>query len=262
MLESIKPPGVDQHEERQHNMDSLNGTPTPEPRDEPKSSRRFFVLAGSLFLAGCATRSKTVVSSLPDPWWTPTTMPDPKASKPKSPAVAAVPPTGVIARSAWAGGNPVPSRMDANRSISRITIHHDGMQPFTDTSYKAAARRLESIRRAHLGRKPQRFGDIGYHYAIDPAGRIWSCRPLSYQGAHVKGQNPGNLGIVVLGNYDKQSVNRAQQVALAAFLSAQSRQYRVPVSRIYTHQEMSPTACPGRSLQKYMVQARRNGTIA
>jgi len=189
-------------------------------------------------------------------------MPDPKAPKPKSPAVAAVPSTGVIARSAWAGGNPVPSRMDANRSISRITIHHDGMQPFTDTSHKAAARRLESIRRAHLGRKPQRFGDIGYHYAIDPAGRIWSCRPLSYQGAHVKGQNPGNLGIVVLGNYDKQSVNRAQQVALAAFLSAQSRQYRVPVSRIYTHQEMSPTACPGRSLQKYMVQARRNGTIA
>ena len=136
------------------------------------------------------------------------------------------------------------------------------MQPFTDTSYQAAANRLESIRRAHIKRKPQRFGDIGYHYAIDPAGRVWCCRPLTYQGAHVRGQNPGNLGIVVLGNYDKQTVNRAQQAALAAFLAAQTRQYRVPVSRIHTHQEMAATACPGRSLQKFMVKARRDGTIA
>ena len=136
------------------------------------------------------------------------------------------------------------------------------MQAFTDTSYKSAAKRLESIRRAHLGRSPQRFGDIGYHYAIDPAGRIWSCRPLNYQGAHVRGQNPGNLGIVVLGNYDKQSVNRAQQAAIATFLSLQARRYRVPVSRIHTHQEMAATACPGRSLQQFMVKARRDGSIA
>ena len=262
MLESIMSAGMDQLEERQNNMDSLNGTPTPDPRDKPMSSRRLFVLAGSLFLAGCATRSKTVVSSLPDPWWTPTSTPEPRPLTPDPPAAAAVIPSGVIARSAWAGGHPVPSRMDSNRPISRITIHHDGMQAFTDTSYQSAVRRLEAIRRSHIRRKPQRFGDIGYHYAIDPAGRIWSCRPLAYQGAHVKGQNPGNLGIVMLGNYDKQTVNRAQQAALAAFLAAQSRKYRVPVSRIHTHQEMAPTACPGRSLQKFMVQARRNGKIS
>ena len=170
------------------------------------ASRRFFVLASAMFLAGCATRSKTVVSQLPDPWWSPTVVPKAPV-KPAAPSAPVVAPSGVIARANWAGGNPVPSRMDRNRPISRITIHHDGMQPFTSTSSEAAAARLESIRRSHLQRRPQRFGDIGYHYAIDPAGRVWCCRPLSYQGAHVAGKNPGNLGIVVLGNYDRQSPN-------------------------------------------------------
>lgn len=258
-LESILPPGLDHRQERHNNMDSTTGTPTPDPRDAMSSSRRFFVLASTLFLAGCATRSKTVVSKLPDPWWS-------SVSKPKPMPAVPMPETqissGTIARSAWARGNPVPSRMDKNRPISRITIHHDGMQPFTDTSYQAAANRLESIRRAHLRRKPQRFGDIGYHYAIDPAGRVWCCRPLGYQGAHVASQNPGNLGVVVLGNYDRQSLNRAQQAAIASFLGQQAHQYRVPVARIKTHQEMAPTACPGQSLQQYMVKSRRNGTIA
>ena len=128
---------------------------------------------------------------------------------PSAPTLAT--PSGVISRSNWAGGNPVPSRMNRNRPITRITLHHDGMQPFTSTSTDAAAARLESIRRSHLQRRPQRFGDIGYHYAIDPAGRVWCCRPLGYQGAHVAGKNPGNLGIVVLGNYDRQSPNRAAE---------------------------------------------------
>jgi N-acetyl-anhydromuramyl-L-alanine amidase AmpD len=151
--------------------------------------------------------------------------------------------------------------MDTGRRITRITVHHDGMKPFTQTTSAAASGRLESIRRAHLRRKPQRFGDIGYHYAIDPAGRVWACRPLTYQGAHVAGQNPGNLGIVLLGNYDKQSINRAQQAALLAFLKSQSTMYGIPEGRVRTHQEMAPTACPGSSLQRYMVAIRRNGTL-
>ncbi|MBG80616.1 MAG: hypothetical protein CMJ39_07920, partial [Phycisphaerae bacterium] len=107
----------------------------------------------------------------------------------------------------------------------------------------------------------QRFGDIGYHYAIDPAGRVWGCRPLTYQGAHVGGQNQGNLGIVVLGNFDKQSLNRAQQAAIMSFIAGESRRYAVSSSRIHTHQEMAPTACPGQVLQRYMVDIRRSGSL-
>lgn len=217
------------------------------------------MLAGTLFLAGCATKSNTVVSGLPDPWWSTSTtpLPRPPGHLPMNPV-----PTGVLARAAWAKGNPVPSRMDTGRRITRITIHHDGMEPFLDSSYEAAAARLESIRRAHLRRRPQRFGDIGYHYAIDPAGRVWSCRPLDYQGAHVAGQNPGNLGIVVLGNYDRQALNRAQEAAVISFLASQARGYGVPRSRIRTHMEMAATACPGESLQRFMIDARRGSSLS
>ncbi|MCH2134487.1 MAG: peptidoglycan recognition protein family protein [Phycisphaerales bacterium] len=241
-------------------MDTPQRTPHADDDHRGATSRRLFVLAGAAaFLTGCASTSTKVASGLPGPWWTTPTLPPPRP-EPVKPATPA--PTGVVARSSWAKGNPVPTRMDSARRTTRITVHHDGMKPFTDTGWSAAANRLESIRRAHLRRKPQRFGDIGYHYAIDPAGRVWACRPLAYQGAHVAGQNHGNLGIVVLGNYDKQSINRAQQAALVAFLAAQRRQYGIGVDRIHTHKEMAATACPGESLQRFMVAVRRNGSIA
>jgi hypothetical protein len=147
--------------------------------------------------------------------------------------------------------------MDRMTPIHRITIHHDGMSPFTDTSMSAARQRLESIRRAHLRRSPQPFGDIGYHFAIDPKGRIWAGRPISWQGAHVRAQNQGNLGIVVLGNYDQQSLNPAQKNALVRFLGQQMKTYRIRAARVATHQEMAATACPGTSLQAFMVRARK-----
>jgi len=161
-------------------------------------------------------------------------------------------------RSAWAKGNPIPKRMDRMQPIHRITMHHDGMSPFSDTSVSAAARRLESIRRAHLRRRPQPFGDIGYHYAIDPAGRVWACRPTSWQGAHVRAQNEGNLGIVVLGNYDQQSLNARQRAAIVAFVGSSMQSNGLRNGAVATHQELAATACPGRSLQRFMDTARRS----
>jgi hypothetical protein len=129
---------------------------------------------------------------------------------------------------------------------------------FTSTSKSAAAARLELIRKAHLGRKDGHWGDIGYHYAIDPAGRLWEGRSLKWQGAHVKARNEGNIGVVVLGNYEKQSLNRAQSAAIEATLKLLMKKHNVPVSRVRTHQEWAATACPGKSLQRLMVNLRRS----
>ena len=65
-----------------------------------------------------------------------------------------------------------------------ITIHHDGMpEAFTSTTKVSAASRLETIRKSHLRRDGGRWGDIGYHFAIDPAGRLWQGRPLTWAGS-------------------------------------------------------------------------------
>lgn len=143
--------------------------------------------------------------------------------------------------------------------IRHITVHHDGMAAFAASDAVSTAQRIDAIRKAH---RNNGWGDIGYHYIIDRAGRVWEGRPLSYQGAHVKDYNEANIGVVVLGNFDEQGPTDIQCRALAAHLSALMSAYNVPLRSVKTHQEWpSRTACPGRALQRYMNYARNNQLI-
>ena len=217
-------------------------------------ARRSFLLAGAALLVGCGT--KRVTSSLPSPIWSGTQKP--QLELPVQEAVLPEPSAtlGAISRRVWAKGQPIPKHMNRMLPAKYITIHHDGMTSFTSTSKSSAALRLETIRRSHLRRDGGRWGDIGYHFAIDPAGRLWQGRPLNWQGAHVKAKNEGNIGVVVLGNFELQSVNRAQAAAVESTLRSLMKKYSIPVSRVRTHQEWTPTACPGKSLQRLMVGIR------
>lgn len=209
--------------------------------------------AGAAFLGGCAAGASNQTARRTDYGRQTTAQGRPRFT-PTAPSTGL--PTGVIPRSSWAKGAPVPSLMDPMLPVNRITLHHDGMNAFTSQSQSDAADRLERIRVAHRGRN---FGDIGYHYLIDPAGRVWEGRPLNWQGAHVANQNPGNLGICLMGNYEEQYPTETQLAAVERFVAAQMRRYDVPVSRVFTHRELAPTACPGRNLQPKLVSIRRSG---
>lgn len=166
------------------------------------------------------------------------------------------PAVAVRSRAAWASAGPILSRANRNTAITRITIHHDGMNAFASTSEHDAARRIENIRAAHVS---SGWADIGYHYVIDPAGRVWEGRPAALQGAHVRDNNPNNLGILCLGNYNLQTPTAAASNSLAAFVRDQMGRYRVPAERVYTHQEIVSTQCPGRTLQAEMNRMRAPG---
>ena len=219
-------------------------------------ARRLFLFASALTLVGCGT--KKVSSVLPSPIWSASKEPELALPTRQAHLPVASEMHGAISRSTWAKGQPIPRNMNRMLPARYITIHHDGMTPFTTTSKSSAASRLETIRKSHLRRDGGRWGDIGYHFAIDPAGRLWQGRPLTWQGAHVKAKNEGNIGVVVLGNYERQGVNRAQASAIEATLRSLMRKYNVPVSRVRTHQEWAATACPGKSLQQVMVGIRGN----
>lgn len=133
------------------------------------------------------------------------------------------------------------------------------MTAFYETQQQSVAGRLDAIRNAH---RNQGWGDIGYHYAIDRAGRVWQCRPIEWQGAHVGGYNEGNVGILNLGNFDLQTPSEAQVSSLASFIRQLQQEYRVPAANVKTHQEWSATRCPGVSLQRQMVTLRSNGSLA
>jgi hypothetical protein len=222
-------------------------------------ARRSIMLAGLAFLAGCATTG-TSVTKLPDLAWpdaapggaTGTTRPAPQP-KTTAPATASV--DGVLPRSAWARGTPDAAAMNPMLPVEYITVHHDGMTPFTATDYASSAARIELYRNGHRGRG---WGDIGYHFVIDREGRIWEGRSLKWQGAHVRNRNEGNLGILVMGNFDEQAPSDRQLAALERHLRTCMSKYKVPVARVRTHREWdgAKTACPGKNLQSKMATMR------
>jgi hypothetical protein len=175
------------------------------------------------------------------------------------PSLASLP-SGVTPRRQWASAGVAVALADPMVAVRRITVHHDGMPPVRLASRGDVADRLELIRRAHRNRG---WADIGYHFAIDPQGNVWEGRPLVYQGAHVRDYNERNLGVLVLGNFDEQRPTREALDALDAFVSAQMSRFNIPLREVRTHQEFSITACPGRTLQRHMLDARSSrGALA
>lgn len=243
-------------------------------------SRREVVLLGmGLLLSGCNRGHRSGDSAhRPGPLW-----PDGVTSPTRAQAGVVLPPThptggaspgtaagptpvasgpavaglAVIARSRWAKAEPIKARLNPMGSIERITVHHEGWTPVYFTGMDDTAARMESIRRSHLER--MNSGDIGYHLVIDRAGRLWQGRDLAYQGAHVREHNPKNIGIMCLGNFDLQRPSDAQLASLRQALGKLAAAYRVRPERVFSHQELMPTACPGKDLQGRFTAMRRNG---
>lgn len=231
------------------------------------------ILFGLSALMAACNRGSQYVTNLPTPVW-PDQQPSPVSgssgpvcTKPtfveNTTPVQQLPgslPSGVISRSRWAGNGPVMSRSNPMNGINRITVHHDAISAASGMSFDEAARRLESIRRGHVSGS-HGWADIGYHFSIDPQGRVWECRPLNLQGAHVSDNNEHNIGVMLMGNFNQHGATNAQLAALDRFVSDQSRVFRVPISRVYTHRELRPTECPGDRLQRYMEGTRSFGGV-
>lgn len=175
----------------------------------------------------------------------------PSASVSPAPAPVVPPSTGMLSmvpRSYWQAAAPIGSRLNRMGHITRVTVHHEGC-PKTNwnTTPDSVAKNLRQIQAAH--RQRMHAGDIGYHYIIDRAGRIWEGRSLAYQGAHVRGHNPGNIGIMCLGNFDLQTPSAAQLASLQQLIGTVCAHYRIPAMRVAGHADLVATRCPGANLR-------------
>jgi hypothetical protein len=177
---------------------------------------------------------------------------EPRYHGPSNSATAALP-GGVTPRREWTSTGPVLSLINPMNGVSRITIHHSAVISSSVRAKSDAARMLTSIRNGHLA---QGWADIGYHYIIDPTGRIWEGRNIRFQGAHVRENNEHNLGIMCMGNFDVERPSSETLSTLDNFVADRMRAYNVPINRVFTHQEIKPTECPGRNLQSYMIATR------
>ncbi len=222
----------------------------------------FAGLLVAALVGGCSASSRpaSVALSVPPPPW-PTGGVTPSDLEPHQGDLANAGPAEpwrslVLPRLQWAMSMPEPARMDRMQPARAITLHHDGMEPLFATDPRSVAARLELVRQMHRGKG---WGDIGYHFAIDRAGRVWEARPLNWQGAHVKDHNEGNIGILVLGNFEEQAPSEAQIQALRRFLLMLMQYYGIQAQDVHTHREWpgASTACPGAQLQPVVERMRR-----
>ena len=229
-----------------------------ESAESPQSRRRFMrsilFAAAVAGLGGCGTTAASRASR-PEPLWPEdlAKVPGRRVPTPTETVVApdsgAIP--GLVSRDAWARGTPVPALMNRMTPVRHITIHHDGMPPVSLNSRAQIAARIEVIRAGH---RAKGWGDIGYHFIVDPQGAVWQGRALLWQGAHVKDRNEGNVGVLVLGNFDSTRPTAAQLDAIERQIAGLLRIYRVSATSVRSHQEWpgAATACPGRHMQAKM----------
>ena len=159
-------------------------------------------------------------------------------------------------RSQWAKAAPDFADLNPMLPVTASTVHHDGLDDVIYTKDTASmAARIEHYRVGHRGRG---WADIGYHLVIDRAGTLWQGRSIRYQGAHVKDHNEGNIGVLVMGNFERQQPTSEQLKTLERVLRDLSRTYKVNRRGVYTHREWpdAETACPGRNLQPKVASLR------
>jgi hypothetical protein len=200
---------------------------------------------------------------------------------------------GVISRRAWGADETL--RFDPAGDeqwpreyfpLQKLVIHHTAGAN-NDPNPAATVRAIY-----YYHAVTQRWGDIGYAYLIDEAGRIYEGRyardfwngatPTSdnpaggaVEGGHAKYQNPGTMGIGMLGTFSTRAPTAAARASLVKLLAWAAAKYHIdpmgsgtyvnPVTglarnrpNIGGHRDYSATSCPGTVLYAMIPQIRKD----
>jgi len=158
-----------------------------------------------------------------------------------------------VPRRRWSPERAHPRRLQAARLFDRITIHHTGANPNYHVERNSVAYDLQAIQAGHLRRN---YGDIGYHFVVDYTGCVWEGRSLDYEGAHVSHHNDGNIGVMLLGNFERQQPSDRQLAGMGVLVAALQADRRIARRRVYGHRDLGQSLCPGRHLYPHVVRLR------
>lgn len=178
---------------------------------------------------------------------------------------------GVLDRVGWKA-NPLRVGGPAH-APARITVHHTaGHRSDTEEDSAKTVRGIqklhmsyridnmivskkEFIRRKNSGEKAyfvKPWRDIGYHFIIDGSGRVIQGRPTDLLASHVSNANRGNIGIALMGDFDKQKPTPEQVESLRRLSSFLAAKYGIDVMNAGAfngHSHHNRTECPGESLR-------------
>lgn len=144
----------------------------------------------------------------------------------------------------------------------RVTVHHtQGAQPMNEADTAAAVKNIQHYHMVGRGREGKdNFHDIGYHFLIAGDGRVVEGRRAEYLGAHAGGANDGNIGVAMMGDFNKQRPTGAQLESLTRLVTFLSVKYKKdPAAKgfLEAHQHYTNTDCPGSNLMAMLGSLRR-----
>lgn len=165
-------------------------------------------------------------------------------------------------RSEWTEEGPDETKIVTMTNIFRVTIHHTAMpdDELPDLGGDSKVR-LQKILLWH--KHHQNWADIGYHYVIDPEGKVWEGRNIKYQGAHAGNEdfNVGNIGVVLIGNFEDHELSEKQKQAMFDFVHFLKLKYKIQSKNVFAHEHFKGTKCPGKFVMPYVEQLRAEDEV-
>jgi len=129
-----------------------------------------------------------------------------------------------------------------------LIIHHSAVSRYRNSCQYTAINNYHK----NLG-----WGGIGYHYLIEPNGRIMAGREENIVGAHCcqKYMNFLSIGICLTGNLDTEKPTSAQIFALRDLLRKLTKKYKISKNNIWFHRDFAPKTCPGKNMDRGFVRS-------
>lgn len=163
----------------------------------------------------------------------------------------------VVPRSEWGAKPAFTEQLEQISSFHRITVHHTATFEAPQSDGGEAIRRVQY---RHLNSNG--WADIGYHYLVDSAGRVFEGRWLGYQGAHAgrdsatgENHNEGNIGIALLGDFDDHRPSERQVSSLLALVESLKVSCGIATDDVYQHSDFKEVTCPGALLSDVLPDA-------
>ncbi len=138
---------------------------------------------------------------------------------------------------------------------SYLIVHH------TAVSREKNSEQFKAVRGYHLRKG---WGDIGYHYFIEPTGEVKKGRAENVAGAHTKQKlmNYRSLGIALAGNFDIEDPTPEQLKSLAKLIKKLRAKYNLSVEKVVPHRYYaSYKSCPGTRFTDQILEQLARGTV-
>lgn len=104
----------------------------------------------------------------------------------------------ICAREIWSEQKIKFKGMEYHFDYSIIAIHHSGDNVLND--WFGNTKTPIEIESEHINKN--QWDDIGYHFLINPEGKIFEGRALYFKGSHIYKANSHKIGIVLIGDFE------------------------------------------------------------